>query len=76
MKEKTYKITGRTNPWIADRSTLFKGKTYITIKSGLTLKEAQNELLNFFNEDYETSFQNWREVRTSRFKYAASTHKD
>lgn len=76
MKEKTYKITGRTNPCIAQKSSLFNGTTYITITSGLTLKEAQDQILNYFNEDYGTSFQNWREVRTSRLKYFASTHKD
>ena len=61
--EKTYKITGKTNGWIAQRDTLFKGKEYITIESGLTLKEAQEKMLDFFNEDHDTGYSNWGLVR-------------
>lgn len=60
---KTYKITGRTNGWIAQRDSLFKGKTNITIESGLTLKEAQKKLIEFFHEDYETYGSNWGLIR-------------
>lgn len=56
---KAYKIIGKTNSWIAQRDSLFKGKTSITLESGLTLREAQKKLLEFFNEDYEKSYKNW-----------------
>ena len=61
--EKSYKITGKTNGWIAQRDTLFKGKEYITIESGLTLRHAQVRLLDFFNEDFDTGYANWGLVR-------------
>lgn len=73
--EKTYKITGKTNGWIAQRDTLFKGKEYITIESGLTLKEAQEKMLNFFNEDYNTGYSNWGLVRCNH-GYNSWSHKD
>ena len=60
---KTYRIIGRTNGWIAQRDIKFKGKTYIVIEKGLTLKEAQKMILDFFNEDYETYYKNWGLVR-------------
>lgn len=70
-----YKIIGHTNPYIAQRDIHFNGNTTITIESGLTLKEAQKRLLQFFNEDYGTSFSNWGLVRCSH-PFEASTHKD
>lgn len=70
----TYKITGRTNGWIAQRDSLFKGKEYITIERGLTLKEAQKKILDFFNEDYETCYKNWGLVRCN--SDMAFTHND
>lgn len=60
---KTYKIIGRTNSYIAQRDSMFNGKTEITIESGLTLKEAQKKILDFYNEDYETYYKNWGLVR-------------
>lgn len=60
---KTYRIIGQTNGYIAQRDILFKGKTRIVIEDGLTLRGAQKELLNMFNEDYETNFSNWGLVR-------------
>ena len=71
----TYKIIGRTNPYIAQRDIHFNGNTTITIERGLTLKEAQQKLLQFFNEDYETYFSNWGLVRCNH-PFEASTHKD
>lgn len=71
----TYKIIGRTNPYIAQRDIHFNGKTTITIESGLTLKEAQQKLLQFFNEDHGTYFSNWGLVRCNH-PFEASTHKD
>ena len=49
---KTYKITGETNGWIADRDAQFNGRTNITIEAGLSLKEAQEKLLDMYNRDY------------------------
>jgi hypothetical protein len=59
----TYKITGKTDSWIAQRDIHFNGKTYITLATGMTLKEAQEKLLAFFNEDYGTYYSNWGLVR-------------
>lgn len=50
---KTYKITGHTNGWIAQRDSKFKGRTTITIVEGLSLRDAQKELLSMYNRDYE-----------------------
>lgn len=71
----TYKIIGRTNPYIAQRDIHFNGKTTITIESGLTLKEAQQKLLQFFNEDYGTYFSNWGLVRCNH-PFVTSSYKD
>ena len=60
---KTYKIIGKTNGWIAQRNSLFNGKTEIIIEEGLSLKDAQKRLLVFFNEDYNTCYSNWGLVR-------------
>jgi hypothetical protein len=59
----TYKITGKTDSWIAQRDIHFSGKTYITLATGMTLREAQEKLLAFFNEDYGTHYSNWGLVR-------------
>ena len=56
---KTYKISGHTNGYIASRDINFNGKCDIDFETGLTLKEAQEKLLDFFNEDYGTYFKNW-----------------
>lgn len=72
---KTYRIIGKTNGYIANRDIHFKGKTTITLAKGLTLKEAQQKLLEFFNEDYGTYFSNWGLVRCNH-PFEASTHKD
>jgi hypothetical protein len=71
----SYKIIGQTNPYIAQRDIHFNGKTTITLAKGMTLKEAQNLLLCFFNEDYDTSFHNWGLVRCWK-PYFTSTQND
>lgn len=71
----TYKIIGQTNHYIAQRDIMFNGKVYIVIETGLTLKEAQQKLLQFFNEDYLTYFSNWGLVRCNH-PFESSTHKD
>lgn len=57
--EKTFKIVGRTNGWIAARDSQFNGKTEIVVEDNLTLKEAQNELLRMFNKCFELDCKNW-----------------
>jgi hypothetical protein len=54
-----YKIIGRTNSWIANRNAEFNGNTQITLEKSLTLKEAQEYLLNLFNDKFETNYSNW-----------------
>ena len=71
----TYKIIGHTNPYIAQRDIHFNGNTTITLATGLTLKEAQQKLLMFFNEDYGTDFHNWGLARCNH-QYATTTHED
>ena len=70
-----YKIIGRTNPYIAQRDILFKGKVCIIIATGLTLKEAQQKLLQYFNEDYVTYFPNWGLARCNH-PYVTATYED
>lgn len=74
-EEKTYRIVGKTNGWIASRDIDFNGKTNITIEEGLTLKEAQEKLMDMFNSDYETYYKNWGLVR-SHHPYEANTYQD
>lgn len=73
--EKTYSIMGRTNGYIAARDINFNGKEEIVIDEGLSLKEAQEKLLDMFNEDYETYFRNWGLAR-SHYPYNTTTYKD
>jgi hypothetical protein len=73
----TYKITGNTNGYIANRDGRFNGKCEITLVSGLTLKEAREELLRMFNNEYETSFPNWGVVMNSKIgKDYCTRHQD
>ena len=50
---KTYKITGHTNSYIAQRDICFNGRTEIVVEEGLTLQEANKKLLAMFNDDYD-----------------------
>ncbi len=68
----TYSIVGRTNGWIAQRDSLFRGKTEIVLAENLSLREAQKKLLSFFNEDYDTAYQNWGLVRCNHPLYTTS----
>ena len=77
--EKTFKIIGRTNGWIAARDSQFKGKTEIVIAYNLTLKEAQRKLLSMFNECYELDCSNWGMAviaSKERAEGAYKTHED
>lgn len=60
--ETTYRIVGKTDGWIAQRDAIFKGRERVVIERGLTLKEAQEKLLDMYNEDYDfdgMAFANW-----------------
>lgn len=77
--EKTFKIIGRTNGWIAARDSQFNGKTEIVIADNLTLKEARRRLLSMFNECYELGCSNWGAAvmaRKNRAEGAYKTHED
>lgn len=71
----TYRIIGRTNGWIADRDILFKGKCKITLSKGNSLREAQIKILEMFNQDYNTFFQNWGLARMNH-PYITWSYKD
>lgn len=71
----TYRITGTTNSWIANRHAEFNGKTHIVIEKGLTLKEAQKRLLEMFCEKYDIYCDNWGLARIRR-PYETNTRKD
>ena len=73
----TYKIIGKTNPWIAQRDINFSGKTEIVIKSDLTLSQARKALLDFFCQDYDAYFPNWGVAMNSKIgRYNASHYQD
>ncbi len=77
--EKTFKIIGRTNGWIAARDSQFNGKTEIDVEKNLTLKEAQNELLRMFNKCFELDCKHWGIAviaRRYRAEGAFKTHND
>ena len=77
--EKTFKIIGRTNGWIAARDSQFNGKTEIDVEKNLTLKEAQNELLRMFNNRFELDCKHWGMAviaTKSRVFCAYKTHDD
>ena len=77
--EKTFKIVGRTNGWIAERDTQFNGKTEIIVAGNLTLKEAQRRLLSMFNDCYALNCSNWGAAvmaRKNRAEGAYKTHED
>lgn len=73
--EKTFKIIGRTNGWIAARDSQFNGKTEIVIADNLTLKEAQRKLLSMFNDCYELNCSNWGMAVIARRKRAVGAFK-
>lgn len=55
---KKFAIIGETNPYIAQRSILFFGKTKVTFDTFDTLEEANNELLRWCKEDNKL-YGNW-----------------
>lgn len=66
IMSKTYRIVGKTNPWIAQRDTAFNGKTEVTFYDGLTLSEAKTILLHYFCKDYDLYAPNWGVAMNSR----------
>ena len=71
----TYKIIGRTNPYLAQRNARFNGKTKILIDEHLSLKEAQKLLLKYFNKDFDVCYKNWGLVRCN-YPYETTTRAD
>jgi hypothetical protein len=56
----TYRIIARTNGWIARCDPMFDGSTEVVLESNLTLREAQQKLLDMFNDRFENIyFHNW-----------------
>lgn len=72
--EKTYKIVGETNSWIAQRNPFFNGKTIKTIDCGLSLKEARNLLLQYFCKMYDVYFPNWGVAMNSQIGRDYANH--
>ena len=70
----TYRIIGNTNSWIAQRDINFAGKTEITIKSGLTLSQAREALLDLFCQDYDVYFPNWGVAMNSKLGRTYASH--
>lgn len=62
----TYRIIGKTNPWIAQRDTTFNGKTSVILEKGLTLSQATTILLRWFNDDYDLVCPNLGSAMNSR----------
>lgn len=75
MATKTYKICGHTNGYIASRDIHFHGKCDVEFETGLTLKEAREKLLDWFNKDYGTYFPNWGLARAN-FPYNTTRFDD
>ena len=72
----TYRIIGKKSGWIAQRDfNRFNGNTEVTLADGLSLKEAQGLLLDYFNMDYDTCYQNWGLVRCNH-PYNSSSYSD
>lgn len=80
--EMRYNIVAETNQYIANRLSEFNGKCRVVKYSGLTLKEAQKELIDLYNELYdgERPFaRNWglAVIQSHRFVDGAfPTHSD
>lgn len=64
MRMKTFKIISRAS-----------GRPCVTWSRGLTLREAQKQLLSMFNVDKETQFNNWGHCRRA-FPYVTYTYHD
>ena len=72
---KKYKIVGRTNAYIARTDSVFRGKTEVVLAENLSLREAQKKLIDFFNEDYNTFYNNWGLIRCN-YHYLSATNED
>lgn len=76
--ERKYKITAKTDTFIANRDIAFGGKTYITLEDNLTLKEARKKLLDMYNEKYadERGYcENWElaVIQSRKYVHQANT---
>lgn len=59
MKEKRYAIVMSTEPFFAHKMSEFDGKCEKIVNEGLTLKESQKKMLDYFNWCFDTDLQNW-----------------
>lgn len=50
---KKYNIIAETESYIANRDSMFNGKTSVILERGLSLKESQDKLLDMYNHYYE-----------------------
>lgn len=73
--KKTYKIVGRTDAYTANRDIHFNGKTEVVLDSGLSLKEANKKLFDFFKQDYDVEFSNWGLARMN-YPWSTVTYQD
>lgn len=48
-----YAIVAKTDHYHANRIAMFNGRCEVCVCRGLSLKEAQDELLKMYNRDYE-----------------------
>ena len=62
----TYRIIGKTNPWIAQRDSAFNGKCEVIFEKGLSLQEAKSILLSWFNHDYDLACPNMGSAMNSK----------
>ena len=75
---KTFAIIGKTDLYYANRDINFNGKSEVVFVKNLSLKEAQQKLLDMFNKDYEHEIGgciNWAVARRKK-KYSTSSFKD
>lgn len=51
----TYAIVARTNKYIASGDPEFNGKTEVILESGLSLRDAREEILRMYNRKYAST---------------------
>lgn len=48
----TYRIVARTNAYIAQRDSMFNGKTEVVLENNLSLSQARKSLLDMYNDRF------------------------
>lgn len=67
IMEKQFQIIGKTDGWTAQRDSHFKGKEVVVFHDNLSLKEAQDIMLDWFNEEYYTCYTNWNLIMGNKY---------